>query len=434
MTDKEVNIRSILFLVVGVLLLLSLVICIYIVHSENDLVKTEANVIKVENDTEGTGKNKVTVVYDVDGQSYEYEFIYKDKIKENDKLSIYYHSKEKDSVQTFKTSKIIFICPLIGLMLCGVGLFELFKHYKDSSINSKTQALGVSGDSKKISIVTSDDLEKKVTEEVKNEVVAPPLPTQSSNVVPKTRVIVKPVEKANTVEEVKSSDIPVEKVVTPSGGEKVFEPEMKSAEQIKESSAPVMKSASEIAQKEESTMKSASEIAKPAMPVMKSASEAVKEVNEVKEEKEEINEVASKVEETLANSPLIKDKTEEELKDVIKEMLKEAIKEVNEEKTVKKPVVQQRVIPNYFYISGTSLIYEEVGKKAKEINLKDIKSVVRTINSVGSVVKVVVSNDEIKCVLTNMKNIDLEQLANLLHNKMRTIDDTFKEVIERKEY
>ena len=33
-----------------------------------------------------------------------------------------------------------------------------------------------------------------------------------------------------------------------------------------------------------------------------------------------------------------------------------------------------------------------------------------------------------------MKNIDLEQVANLLHNKMRTIDDAFEEKIEHKEY
>lgn len=33
-----------------------------------------------------------------------------------------------------------------------------------------------------------------------------------------------------------------------------------------------------------------------------------------------------------------------------------------------------------------------------------------------------------------MKNIDLEQVANLLRNKMHAIDDTFEEQIENKEY
>ena len=48
--------------------------------------------------------------------------------------------------------------------------------------------------------------------------------------------------------------------------------------------------------------------------------------------------------------------------------------------------------------------------------------------------KLVVSYEAVKCVLTNMKNIDLEQLASLLNNKMRTIDDSFTEEIEYKEY
>jgi hypothetical protein len=33
-----------------------------------------------------------------------------------------------------------------------------------------------------------------------------------------------------------------------------------------------------------------------------------------------------------------------------------------------------------------------------------------------------------------MKNIDLEQVASLLNNKMRTIDENFKEEVEYKEY
>ena len=99
-----------------------------------------------------------------------------------------------------------------------------------------------------------------------------------------------------------------------------------------------------------------------------------------------------------------------------------------------KKVEQRRVLPNYYYISGTSLIYEEAGKEAKEISLKTVKKVVRTVNSEGNVVKLIVSNEEIKCILTNMKNIDLEQVASLLNNKMRTIDENFKEEVEYKEY
>ena len=125
---------------------------------------------------------------------------------------------------------------------------------------------------------------------------------------------------------------------------------------------------------------------------------------------------------------------EDEIKKVIKDVLKEVIAEVKDEKEPAKPVVQKRVIPNNYYISGTSLIYEEAGKDSQEIELKTVKSIVRTVNSAGNVVKLVVSNEAVKCVLTNMKNIDLEQLASLLNNKMRTIDDSFTEEIEYKEY
>ncbi len=395
MSDREINIRSVLFLVVGILLVLSLVVCIYIVNTERDLIKTEATVIKVENDSDGTGKNKVTVVYDVDNQSYEYEFYYKDQIKENDKLSLYYHNRDVTSVQTFKTNKIIFVCPLIGLVLCGIGLYELLRNNSEDKVEMETQAVEVNEENGEKSLIaekiveakaetSQDDTEKSSEEEVLN----------------------KPEETKD--DEVKSDEVVDKK-----------EDNMDNHE---ESNEDMMV----------------------AMPAMKSAAEAQKEVEETQDAQESkvedesdkmkpLDDVAEKVQESLTKS-VVKDKPDEDIKDVIKEMLKEAIKEVNEEKAAPEPVVQRKVIPNYFYISGTSLIYEEVGKKAEELNLKDIKTVVRTINSAGSIVKVVVSNDKIKCVLTNMKNIDLEQLANLLHNKMRTIDDTFKEIIERKEY
>ena len=44
MTQRETNLRSVLFLVIGILLLLSLVICVYIVSTESDLVKVAAEV------------------------------------------------------------------------------------------------------------------------------------------------------------------------------------------------------------------------------------------------------------------------------------------------------------------------------------------------------------------------------------------------------
>ena len=56
MTNKEINIRSIIFLIIGILLVLSLVICIYIVNSQKDLKTVDAIVTNVKED-------KVLLVY-----------------------------------------------------------------------------------------------------------------------------------------------------------------------------------------------------------------------------------------------------------------------------------------------------------------------------------------------------------------------------------
>ena len=118
MTNKEISIRSLVFLVIGILLILSLVICINIVNSEKDLVSVDATVIKIKEDKDGTGKNDITAVYDVGKTTYQYNFYYKDNIKVDDEIKIYYHENDVTSVQVSKTSKLIFIFPVVGIILC----------------------------------------------------------------------------------------------------------------------------------------------------------------------------------------------------------------------------------------------------------------------------------------------------------------------------
>ena len=132
MTNKDVGLRSVLFLVVGILLLLSLIICIYIVNDEKDLVKISSTVIDVKKDSDGTGKNDVTVSYTVNSNNYEYNFYYKDYINVGDKIDIYYHDNDATDIEISKTTKLIFIFPIMGLVLCIVGLIELFKNSNNS--------------------------------------------------------------------------------------------------------------------------------------------------------------------------------------------------------------------------------------------------------------------------------------------------------------
>ena len=372
MTQKETNLRSVLFLVIGILLLLSLIICIYIVSAESDLIKISAEVVEVDTKRTSTGKVKLVVNYDVNGQPYKYDnYMYKGEVQVGDKVSLYYHEKQPASVQPFKTNKLIFIFPVIGLALCILGLFELFKkNDDDDDVEFETAVIGVVGNTQQLKIVT-DDTDVAKYEPTPEEVVEAPVKT-----VVKEEVVEEPAPVAETAvaSSIKNPDpepTPVAVVATPT---------------------PVIEKSPAVSKMEEA--------------------------------------IVQKVKNETNGASL----NEDEIKKVIKDGLKEVIAEVKDEKEPATPVVQKRVIPNNYYISGTSLIYEEAGKDSQEIELKTVKSIVRTVNSAGNVVKLVVSNEAVKCVLTNMKNIDLEQLASLLNNKMRTIDDSFTEEIEYKEY
>jgi len=396
MTQKETNLRSVLFLVIGILLLLSLVICIYIVSGESDLVKTTALVTEVSKDSSGTGKTDISVTYDVDGQSYKYDYYHKGEVEEGDKVTLYYHEKNPSSVQTFKTNKLIFIWPVIGLGLCILGLLELFRKTDDEEDEFETSVIGIVGNTQQLKIVT-DDAPVQTYQ---------PTPEETHEVAVKAVKKEEPIPQPEPVVEVQPEPV-IEKAVEPVV-EKVI------PEHVPEPT-PVVEIQPE--------------------PVVAPA--PVETVQNVEPPKTQSNTnsvedaLVQKVQNNVAGASAI---NEDEIKKVIKDVLKEVIQEVKEDKVPAEPIVQKRVLPNYYYISGTSLIYEEAGKEPQEIELKTVDSVVRTINSAGNIVKLVVSTPAVKCVLTNMKNIDLEQLASLLNNKMCTIDEGFKEEIEYKEY
>lgn len=429
MTDRETNIRSVLFLVIGILLLLSLIICIYIVGGEKDLVPVEAVVAEIKKDSDGTGKNYVKANYEAADEVYEYEFHTKDDLNVGSKVSIYYHSENPNSVTTFKVPKVIFVCPVIGLLLCVLGLYELFKKNtnEDGEEDFKTSVIGVVGNTQQLKIVADSDAQEYVkTPEEKAEPVVKTIKkvvtVQTNNNVQASTPAVQPTTPAPEVKTVSSSPIIIEK--------KTEVPKLAAKP------APTMVEA-EPAKKEEPVVKKVPVVNKvetpkpvaPVTPVPETPKPAVSEKTDMTDA------IVKKVQNTMVSADSKKVTIDEDdIKQAIKDVLKEVIAEVKEEKEPPKKVEQRRVLPNYYYISGTSLIYEEAGKEAKEISLKTVKKVVRTVNSEGNVVKLIVSNEEIKCILTNMKNIDLEQVASLLNNKMRTIDENFKEEVEYKEY
>lgn len=402
MARKETNLISVLFLVIGILLLLSLVICIYIVSGESDLVRISAEVVDVSGEATSSGKSEISVIYDVDGQTYKYSYYHKEEVKTGDNVTIYYHEKNPTMVQTFKVNKLIFIWPIIGLTLCILGLFELFKkNDEDEETEFETSVIGVVGNTQQLKIVT-DDTKVKIYEPTPEEVIEAPV---KSVVKEEDIASVLEVEDSTIIADTKTSNVQNE------SDHMCANVKLSTNDVLRSDTDPKIVSAvvNDDVQKnvlETQVSDSDSSISK--------MEDAI--VKKVKSDNSEFS------------------LNEEDIKKVIKDVLKEVIQEVKEEKELAKPVVQKKVLPNYYYISGTSLVYEEAGKEQQEIELKTIKSVVRTINSAGNVVKLVVSNDSVKCVLTNMKNIDLEQLASLLNNKMRTIDESFQEEIEYKEY
>ena len=409
MSDRESNIKTVLFLVIGILLLLSLVVCIFIVGQESEYVQTEAYVAEITKDAGGSGKNSVILNYDVGGTTYGYTYETKEDLNTNQKVTIFYDKKTPKYATVEKTSKIIFLFPVAGLVLCIAGLYQLFKNRgksEDGEEQFKTSVINVVGNTQQLEIVADEteaqEYEKTHEEEIESDV--------KPIIKPETPIVeVELPKEAPTVEKVEvETEAPVTEPVT----EVVTEPITEAPTQ------PVTEPVTE------AVTEPVTSAPVPAAPV----TEAPKEADPVADA------IVKKVQENVSNDDGKVSLDEEDIKKVIKDVLKEVIQEVQVEKTAPKKVVQRRVLPNYYYISGTSLIYEEPGKEAKEMSLKTVKSVVRTVNSEGNVVKLIVSNEEVKCILTNMKNIDLEQVAGLLKNKMCLIDENFKEVIEYKEY
>ena len=402
------------------------VITIFIINNQKDLVNVDAVVTKVTKDADGNGKNDVKSIYMVNGIPHEYKFSTTDDLNVDDTVSIYYHKESPTSVTPYKVPKLIFLCPVLGLVLCVVGLYELFKRKKNSTDGEeefKTSVIGVVGDTQQLKIVAAEtnaqEYEKTPEEEIEPTVKTIKKEPEKVELVK----VVEPVKEEPAIELPMVASVPeVEEEVV------VTEPEVE--EPITEApTEPVLKPVMVEAVKQEEKVVPRSPVVVAPKPTVEVQETAQKPASSQMTEA-----IVKKVQSNIGNHDSKVAIDEDDIKQVIKDVLKEVINEVKEEKIAPKPVVQKRVLPNYYYISGTSLIYEEPGKESQEISLKKIKKVVRTVNSEGNVVKLIVSNDEVKCILTNMKNIDLEQVASLLNNKMRAMDENFREEIEYKEY
>lgn len=311
MSDREISLKSIIFFIIGILLILSLVVCIYLVNSEKDLVKISAVVTNVKEDGDGTGKNNITVSYSINNIYYDYSFNYKDDIKINDKVDIYYHEKEPVSVQSYKTSKIIFVCPILGLILCIIGLLELKKksHAQDlDEEDYETKVISVNGDTQQLRIITSDKDDEifAYTEEPADEIDVKLINTRNIPIIKKELQIETPSKKSMPIE-------------------------------FKES-------------------------------------------------------------------------------------------------TTKKAKIK-KVTPVDYYINNDVLVYKDTDEEYKDIDLRHVEKVIKKINdNEDEIINIIIYTKDMKCTLAKIKNVDLDNIDNLLHNKLLSIGANYLDEVEHKKY
>ena len=312
MSDREISLKSIIFLIIGILLVLSLVICIYLVNSEKDLVKISATVTSVKEDSDGTGKNDITVSYNINNIYYDYSFNYKDDIKINDKVDIYYHEKEPISVQAYKTSKVIFVCPVVGLVLCIVGLIELTRKSNAKNLEEdddfETKVISVNGDMQQLKIITGDKDDEILT-------------------------YMEESDEETSVKLINTHNIPV----------------------IEEE-----------------------------LPI---------EIPSKKVEPIDFNEPSSK---------------------------KTKIK---------------KVTPVDYYINNNALVYKDGNDDYQEFALDEIEKVIKKVNdNDDEIINIIIYTKNMKCTLNKIKNVDLANINNLLHNKLLSINKDYVEEVEHKQY
>lgn len=146
--------KEVFFLVIGLLLLLSLVLCVYAISLDREYIQTTANVVEVTD-------SKVTYSYFVKGEEHFSKSKAKDNIKEGDKVKLYYHKDNVADAKLNRTSNLIFLCPLAGLVLCVIGIVEVVKKKKRENAEDeeqyKTKVISVLGQTQKLKIITDGE-------------------------------------------------------------------------------------------------------------------------------------------------------------------------------------------------------------------------------------------------------------------------------------
>lgn len=155
---KKGTVKEYVFLFIGLLLLISLFICIYLVNLDRQYIHTTATIVDV---VELEDTNKVTLNYNVAGDSYDYEVSYKGEVIVGNKVDLYYFKEDFSIAKLSKTNKLIFVCPLIGFILCVIGIVEIMRKKKMDADKEeelyKTKVISILGETQMLKIITDGE-------------------------------------------------------------------------------------------------------------------------------------------------------------------------------------------------------------------------------------------------------------------------------------
>ena len=155
---KKEIIKKIFFMFIGLLLLLSLILCVYTISLDRKYVRTTAmieDVVQVKN------HNEVTFKYIVSGEEITKSFKTKADLQKGKTRSIYYKKDDVNDVKLEKTSKLILLCPLIGLVIWAFAIFSSMKQKKLAEEKEeeqyRTKVISILGQTQKLKIITDGE-------------------------------------------------------------------------------------------------------------------------------------------------------------------------------------------------------------------------------------------------------------------------------------
>ena len=81
-----------------------------------------------------------------------------------------------------------------------------------------------------------------------------------------------------------------------------------------------------------------------------------------------------------------------------------------------------KIIPSSYKIKDNFIVFKEKGKEEEKIDITNIRSMVKTINSEKKLIKITIKSLQYICIFTDMPRINLDKFAEELHSKIKEVN------------